>query len=241
MYCLCLLLALALAARGALPPISPENRIAWSSHIIVGRVTGVSVSEEEKRPGLVNSVYDVEVEVTEFDKGSYDQTNVHVFFWKRKSRPAGFVGDSGLYGDVPLIGDSIRAFTTLHEGVFDVLNPNGLDITDRASASEEPPKTETPTELVQRLISTNKIVVFSKSYCPYCAKAKAAFLNLDVPHQVIELDRRDDGAAIQDALRQITQRHTVPQVFINAKFIGGGDDTVRLFASGELRRLIDAV
>lgn len=28
----------------------------------------------------------------------------------------------------------------------------------------------------------------SKSYCPYCARTKALFAKLDVPHKVIELD-----------------------------------------------------
>lgn len=32
----------------------------------------------------------------------------------------------------------------------------------------------------------------------------------------------------------------VPRVFINGKFIGGGDDTVRLARTGELQRLVSA-
>ena len=34
----------------------------------------------------------------------------------------------------------------------------------------------------------------------------------------------DDGAAIQDALEEITRQRSVPNVFINHKHIGGNSD-----------------
>ena len=57
---------------------------------------------------------------------------------------------------------------------------------------------------------------------------------------VIELDNRDDGAAIQAYLGKVTGATSVPRVFIGGKFIGGGDDTVALARSGELARLVAA-
>lgn len=48
----------------------------------------------------------------------------------------------------------------------------------------------------------------------------------------------DDGGDIQDALRNIVGRRTVPQVFIKGKHIGGSDGNQLalriLFFSGEL-------
>ncbi|XP_010488770.1 PREDICTED: glutaredoxin-C4-like [Camelina sativa] len=42
-------------------------------------------------------------------------------------------------------------------------------------------------EFVQKTISSHKIVIFSKSYCPYCRKAKSVFRELDqVPYVVTE-------------------------------------------------------
>ena len=52
------------------------------------------------------------------------------------------------------------------------------------------------------------------------------------------MSRRDDGAEIQSALYELTGRRTVPNVFIKGKTIGGGDDTERLFYSGELQELV---
>lgn len=91
---------------------------------------------------------------------------------------------------------------------------------------------------VKKTIASHKIVIFSKSYCPYCRRAKAVFKELNqIPH-VVELDERDDGWKIQDALSQRIGKRTVPQVFINGKHIGGSDDTVEAYESGELNQLL---
>ena len=38
------------------------------------------------------------------------------------------------------------------------------------------------------------------------------------------MDPIDDGAAIQDALEEITSQRSVPNIFINHKHIGGNSD-----------------
>ncbi|XP_073117345.1 uncharacterized protein [Elaeis guineensis] len=97
----------------------------------------------------------------------------------------------------------------------------------KASAIEE--------AFVKDTVSSHDIVIFSKSYCPYCRRAKAVFRELNkVPH-VVELDQREDGSNIQDALAVIVGRRTVPQVFINGKHLGGSDDTVEAYENGRLQ------
>ncbi|ERN07415.1 hypothetical protein AMTR_s00019p00245840 [Amborella trichopoda] len=91
---------------------------------------------------------------------------------------------------------------------------------------------------VRESISSNDIVIFSKSYCPYCKRAKSIFKQLNKTPHVIELDERDDGSDIQDALGQMFGKQTVPQVFINGKRLGGSDDTVEAYESGELAKLL---
>lgn len=60
---------------------------------------------------------------------------------------------------------------------------------------------------VDSILNKYKVAVFSKTYCPYCTKAKDALssfkLNPDVYH-VVELDERSDGQDIQDYLHSIT-------------------------------------
>lgn len=93
---------------------------------------------------------------------------------------------------------------------------------------------------VEEQISSNKVVVFSKSYCPYCKKAKAALFGIISEKDVliIELDQREDGNAIQDALLEVTGRRSVPQVFIGGKFFGGGDETAEAAGNGSLSKAL---
>ncbi|XVF15847.1 hypothetical protein REPUB_Repub09cG0191500 [Reevesia pubescens] len=93
---------------------------------------------------------------------------------------------------------------------------------------------------VQNAIFSNKIVIFSKSYCPYCFRAKRIFSELNEKPYVVELDLRDDGAQIQYVLLDLVGRRTVPQVFVNGKHIGGSDDVKDAVHNGTLQKLLAA-
>ncbi|GAB5037636.1 glutaredoxin [Nannochloropsis oceanica] len=84
------------------------------------------------------------------------------------------------------------------------------------------------------------VMVFSKSTCPFCKKAKATLIAEGAKFEVIELDQRDDGPAIQAALAATTGRRTVPNVFVGGKSIGGGDDTKALSDSGKLKAMLQS-
>ncbi|KAL7516437.1 hypothetical protein ACHAWX_001456 [Stephanocyclus meneghinianus] len=43
---------------------------------------------------------------------------------------------------------------------------------------------------------------------------------------------------VQDTLTDTTGRQTIPNVFVGGRTIGGGQETVALYESGELRRLL---
>lgn len=70
-------------------------------------------------------------------------------------------------------------------------------------------------QFVKAKIGENKVVVFSKSYCPFCDMAKKALDTTEAKgkYLVIELDNRDDGSAIQDVLQKITGARTVGFTF----------------------------
>eukprot|EP00903_Cladosiphon_okamuranus_P008394 g8070.t1 len=93
---------------------------------------------------------------------------------------------------------------------------------------------------VKDMVGQHPVVVYSKSYCPFCTKAKKALNEIGAKYEVIELDKVEHGSAIQDALQSITGQRTVPNVFIGGSSIGGGDDTVRLQKSGELLTKVTA-
>ena len=92
--------------------------------------------------------------------------------------------------------------------------------------------------LQARLISCLQIVIiFSKSYCPYSAKAKRILLEkytiVPTPY-VVELDTHPLGPGLQAALEKSTGRRTVPNILIVGRSIGGGDEIEALDESGGL-------
>ncbi|XP_009590097.1 uncharacterized protein LOC107776599 [Nicotiana tabacum] len=95
-----------------------------------------------------------------------------------------------------------------------------------------------PSAFVQNVIYSNKIAIFSKSYCPYCKRAKHIFNELQEQPFVVELDLRDDGGRIQDVLLDLVGRSTVPQVFVNGKHIGGSEDLQNAVKNGQLQSLL---
>ena len=71
-------------------------------------------------------------------------------------------------------------------------------------------------EEIKLKISSNNVVVYSKTYCPFCKKAKSALEDAGLKeYVVIELDEIEDGAAFQDALQQITGARSVGLFGIN--------------------------
>ncbi|KAG0567070.1 hypothetical protein M758_7G102000 [Ceratodon purpureus] len=90
----------------------------------------------------------------------------------------------------------------------------------------------------QALISENALVVFSKSYCPYCVKVKSLLNSVGADAKVVELDEESDGSDIQAALAKLTGQRTVPNVFIAGQHIGGCDDTSAMHKKGKLVPLL---
>ncbi|EDV29536.1 uncharacterized protein TRIADDRAFT_18842 [Trichoplax adhaerens] len=89
---------------------------------------------------------------------------------------------------------------------------------------------------VENAIAKHKVVVFSKTYCPYCDDVKALFKKLSVRSQYIELDLRGDGRRIQNILQQKTGASTVPRVFLNGECLGGASDVIAMHNKGELKK-----
>jgi len=76
----------------------------------------------------------------------------------------------------------------------------------------------------QSYIDDNAVVVFSKSWCSYSRSSKKLLTDMGAKFEVVELDQVADGAAIQDALEEITGQNTVPNIFIAKQHIGGNSD-----------------
>ncbi|KAI9703700.1 MAG: hypothetical protein M1836_007470 [Candelina mexicana] len=107
-------------------------------------------------------------------------------------------------------------------------------------------------ELKKLRVFRDQTAVFSKSYCPYCRASKQLLSENGAKYFLIELDQvatlfpppsplplppqnlhvpilnpsppPDDGAALQDALQDITGQRSVPNIFIAQQHIGGNSD-----------------
>ncbi|ODQ49740.1 thioredoxin-like protein [Saitoella complicata NRRL Y-17804] len=88
---------------------------------------------------------------------------------------------------------------------------------------------------IQSILTKNPLTMFSKSYCPYCKRAKAVLAShtISPPPYILELDLDPNGPAIQSALAAHSGRQTVPQIFVGDSFLGGGDDVVGLERDGK--------
>ncbi|KAF9367208.1 hypothetical protein CPC16_006795, partial [Podila verticillata] len=63
-------------------------------------------------------------------------------------------------------------------------------------------------------IAENPVMIFSKSYCPYCLRVKDLFDDMQVKYKALELDEHDLGDEIQQTLKTLSGQATVPNVYI---------------------------
>jgi len=92
---------------------------------------------------------------------------------------------------------------------------------------------------INSLIKENDVVVFSKSYCPFCGRTKSLFADvLKVDAKVLELDKMSDGDEYQSALLTMTGQKTVPNVFVKGQHVGGNDATQAANKDGKLKEML---
>ena len=82
-----------------------------------------------------------------------------------------------------------------------------------------------------------KVIVYSKEQCPYCRMAKDLLSSKHVAFEEIRVDL--DAQQLEEMMR-LSNRRTVPQIFINGQSIGGYDDLAALAKSGKLDGLLNS-
>ena len=61
----------------------------------------------------------------------------------------------------------------------------------------------------QELITSNPVMIFSTTTCPYCQVAKRTFKEMGTTFNAIELNKVDNGREIATELYQVSQQKTV--------------------------------
>ncbi len=65
------------------------------------------------------------------------------------------------------------------------------------------------------------IKIYTKEHCPFCHKVKNYLKSEGLEFEDISVDGKPD---LYNEIKKQTNHNTVPQVFIEGKFIGGCDD-----------------
>ena len=66
-----------------------------------------------------------------------------------------------------------------------------------------------------------EVKVYTKDPCPFCNMAKTLLKSKNIDYSEIDVSAKDFDF---DELKEKTKHKTVPQIFIDDKFIGGFDE-----------------
>lgn len=80
-----------------------------------------------------------------------------------------------------------------------------------------------------------KVELYYAPWCPYCRRAKQLLDEKKINYTLIDVDADPNE---RDVMQQRGGGHTIPQIFINDKSIGGCDALYALDAAGELEKLL---
>jgi glutaredoxin 3 len=80
------------------------------------------------------------------------------------------------------------------------------------------------------------VVIYTKSWCGYCTRAKALLARKGLAFTEIEISH--DDALRDEMIARAGGRRTVPQIFIGERHVGGCDDLYQLESEGQLDALL---
>lgn len=81
-----------------------------------------------------------------------------------------------------------------------------------------------------------RVEIYTKFLCPYCARAKKLLDGKGVAYEEYEITM--DAAKRAEMMQRSNGRHTVPQIFIGDRHVGGSDDLAELERNGQLDPLL---
>jgi glutaredoxin 3 len=87
-------------------------------------------------------------------------------------------------------------------------------------------------------MSAAQVIIYTSPFCGYCSAAKRLLAKYGV--ELTEIDVMFDAERKSEMLERSGGRHTVPQIFIGDRHIGGFDDLRALDARGALEPLFAA-
>ena len=85
------------------------------------------------------------------------------------------------------------------------------------------------------LVQNNKVMMFSKTTCNYCTKIKKLFQGNGLNQvKIVEVNQIENGSKIYSALKSLSGRSTVPNIYIDSLNVGGCSEVMAAHQTGEL-------
>ncbi|MGB5598181.1 glutaredoxin 3 [Thiothrix litoralis] len=79
------------------------------------------------------------------------------------------------------------------------------------------------------------VLMYATRFCPYCLRARMLLKRKGIEYEEISVG---GDAALWAEMERLSQRDTVPQIFIGDLSIGGYDDMAALDRAGKLDALL---
>jgi monothiol glutaredoxin len=95
-------------------------------------------------------------------------------------------------------------------------------------------------ERIQSLVDANKVLIFMKGnreipMCGFSAAVVQVFNHLGVPYETVDVL---EDSQIREGVKSFSNWPTIPQVYVDGKFVGGCDIVRDLYERGELESLV---
>lgn len=99
---------------------------------------------------------------------------------------------------------------------------------------------DSTSERIRQSIEGNKILIYMKGsrsfpMCGFSAATIEVFEELGVPYETVDVLKDPE---IRDGIKRFSNWPTIPQVYIDGKFVGGCDIIREMHANGELAPLV---
>ncbi|BDE17677.1 tRNA(Ile)-lysidine synthetase (chloroplast) [Galdieria partita] len=95
---------------------------------------------------------------------------------------------------------------------------------------------DTTKNIINNLINENHICIFINSYRSIITKKTIQiFNNLSVDYKIVNLFKND---ILSEAIKIYSNSSTIPQIYVNGKFIGGYDIIFKLYSNGKLKSIL---
>lgn len=96
-------------------------------------------------------------------------------------------------------------------------------------------------EQIDNLVSQNKILVFMKGtklmpQCGFSNNVVQILNTLGVPYTTVDILADQE---IRQGIKEYSNWPTIPQLYIDGKFVGGSDILIEMYQKGELQQMVE--